>query len=215
MNKRYNEILTHFLKGLSILVPFGVTIYVSWRTIEIVNLYVCSFVQYVPLVYWTVEIPGLSILITCIAIAALGYLGSTLFLAPLIRLLENLVMKIPLVNILYSYTKESTFGFLDKLNKPVMVKITYNGYEAYKIGFLTQEKLYALSLMETEVAVYLPHSYAFSGELMIFPKEQVTFLDISTTEAMRIVLTGGLATIKRPFLSSGTSYKKNKTTNAE
>lgn len=208
MQNTANQLLNYFLKGLSIIVPFGVIIYFSWYAVDKVNTYVCWLIQYIPLVYWTVQIPGLSIFVTCIAIAFIGYLGSTFLIAPLISWLEYVVMNIPILNILYTYTKESTFGFIEKLNRPVMVRIAYEEYEVYKIGFLTQDKLHALSLMEEEVAVYLPHSYALSGEMTIFPKDQIISLDISTTEAMLLVLTGGLAEIKRPLVSSRGTEKK-------
>lgn len=209
IKKRPNVFLNHFIKGLSIIVPFGVIIYFTWYAVYKTNVSVYSLLQYFHIIE---EVNGdnlgsrlaplIAIFITCIAIAFIGYLGSTFLFAPLISWLESLVMRIPILNILYSYTKESTFGFIDKLNQPVMVKITYGEYEVYKIGFLTQDRLHALPLMENEVAVYLPHSYALSGEMTIFPKEQVTSLDISTTEAMLLVLTGGLARIKRPLVTS-------------
>lgn len=203
MKKHRNALINYFLKGLSIVIPFWGTIALSWYAISKISSHLDSLIQYIPLISWIVKIPGLSIVATCVAVLFMGSVGSTFLIAPLVSWLEYVVLNIPILNILYSYIKESTkFEWIDKLDRPVLVKIDYQECEAYKIGFLTQEKLHALSLMEGEVAVYLPHAYAFSGEVTIFPKKNVKALDISSTEALRLVLTGGLAEIKRPLITS-------------
>lgn len=144
----------------------------------------------------------MSMVFAFLVITITGYIGSAFFVAPLISSLETVIFRIPIINILYSYIKESTFAFIEKLDKPVMVKIRNQDCEVYKLGFLTQEKLHALSLHEGEVAVYLPHAYAFSGEVTIFPKKDVKLLDIPSTDVLRLILTGGLAEIKRPLMSA-------------
>ncbi|MEM7361565.1 MAG: DUF502 domain-containing protein [Bacteroidota bacterium] len=207
MQNRPNLIFRYFLKGLSIVVPFGMTIFAcwyvgNWINTNIINVLFGFLINKIPAMAWVVKVRGLSILLTCIAIVLIGMLGSNFFVSPFIYQLEQLVLEIPVINILYSYVKESTFGFVEKLNKPVLVKFPYQGQEIHKIGFITQSKLYALSLGADHMIVYLPHSYAFSGEMAVFHKDQVTFLDLSTTEAMRLILTGGLSKIKRPLIAS-------------
>ncbi|HEY9123033.1 MAG TPA: DUF502 domain-containing protein, partial [Bacteroidales bacterium] len=80
-----------------------------------------------------------------------------------------------------------------KFNQPVLVKVNKTA-ELEKIGFLTANDLSALKV-KGKVAVYFPHSYAFSGELFIVPSELVTPLDITPAEAMKFIVSGGVTEI--------------------
>ena len=197
-----NILLNFFIKGLSIVVPIGLTIYFTGYSVFKVNEVVCYVIEYIPYLNWTIKLPGLSILVACLAIGCIGAVGSTFLVAKLVALLESILLRVPIVSILYSYIKESTFGFMEGLDQPVLVTIQYQSHAVRKLGFVTQTNLHALHLGEDEVAVYMPHSYSFSGEMGIFPQAVVKPLEISTTEAMRLVLTGGLAKIKRPIVSA-------------
>ena len=139
MGNRPNLILKYFLKGLSIVVPFGMTIFAcwyvgNWINTKIINTLFGFLITKIPSMAWVVKVRGLSILLTCIAIILIGIVGSTFIVSPFIYRLEQLILEIPIINILYSYVKESTFGFVEKLNKPVLVKWPYQGKEIHKIG---------------------------------------------------------------------------------
>jgi uncharacterized membrane protein len=69
-----------------------------------------------------------------------------------------------------------------------------------KVGFITQETLAEIDLSKS-VAVYAPHSYAFSGDLYITKKENVTPLNISSSEAMKFVVSGGVTKPKKDNLT--------------
>jgi hypothetical protein len=62
----------------------------------------------------------------------------------------------------------------------------------HKIGFVTQNDLTSLGVSNM-VAVYFPHSYAFSGELMLVPKENVQMLDMPSAEVMKLIVSGGVS----------------------
>ena len=64
-----------------------------------------------------------------------------------------------------------------------------------QMGFITQTDLSEIGLREDKVAVYMPMSYAFSGKLLIVPKEYITPLDISSTDAMKFIVSGGVTDI--------------------
>lgn len=78
-----------------------------------------------------------------------------------------------------------------KFNKPVLVKIRTQP-EIFQIGFKTQKELAQLG-HANKVAVYIPHSYAVSGMLMIVDKENVTPLDMDPADAMKMAVSGGIA----------------------
>ena len=82
-----------------------------------------------------------------------------------------------------------------RFDKPVLVKQN-NNYEVQKLGFITQEDLTYLGIGSDKVAVYLPHSYAWSGNQFIVPKENVTPINASSTTVMKFIISGGVTKIE-------------------
>lgn len=151
--------------------------------------------HYVQILQRIGKIPYSNLLAAAIVLIFLGMLVSNVLIKSWVRFLERLILKIPGFNLIYSYVKESTSAFIGKFNKPVMV--TMNATQnIHKIGFITQEDMVALGASNTKVAVYLPHSYSFSGELFFFAKEDIKLLKMSSTEAWKLILSGGLAEVK-------------------
>jgi uncharacterized membrane protein len=68
--------------------------------------------------------------------------------------------------------------------------------EIEKIGFITQTDLSALGIKD-KIAVYLPHSYNFSGELFIVPVQNVTPIEMSSAEVMKFIISGGVSELKK------------------
>lgn len=81
-------------------------------------------------------------------------------------------------------------GDKKKFTKPVLVKIRTNP-EIFQIGFITQKDLSKLGFTD-KVAVYLPHSYAVSGVLVIVDNENVSMLDMNPSDAMKMAVSGGM-----------------------
>lgn len=141
------------------------------------------------------KLPYSNLLAAAIALIFLGMLVSNVVIKSWVRFSERLILKIPGFNLIYSYVKESTSAFIGKFNKPVIVTINAT-HNIQKIGFITQEDMGTLGTSDAKVAVYLPHSYAFSGELFFFAKKDIKLLNMSSTEAWKLVLSGGLAEVK-------------------
>ncbi len=193
----FHRIAKYFIEGLLIIMPFGLTAFVLVYGFYKLQSTIHSIIIHIPLLSKSVEIPGLSLLISCIAVCFLGYLASNFVVHTILSLLEWLIMRIPIANIIYSYIKESTSAFVDKFEKPVLVTVN-KALRIQRLGFITQESMTTLEL-EDKVVVYIPHSYSFSGELHIVPQSQVTTLNISSTEVLRFILSGGLSEIKQPL----------------
>ncbi len=186
--------MKYFLEGLVILVPFVFTVWAVVSTFTKLHNILLYLASYIPILSMATQIPGLGIVMACLVISMLGYIASHFFVRSLINFLEGLVLTIPLVNILYSYIKESTSAFIDKFDKPVLVTVN-QALGIQKIGFVTQDNLSILAL-EDKIAVYIPHSYSFSGELNIVPKAHVVPVQVSKTEILRFIISGGLSEIK-------------------
>ncbi|MGB3587917.1 MAG: DUF502 domain-containing protein [Tunicatimonas sp.] len=180
MNNR--SLPTYFFRGLLFAVPVALTVYI---------LLVC--------IRWLdnlidISVPGLGLLTILASLTLIGYLASTLLAAPLFRLLEEVLTRLPLVNIIYSSLKDLISAFVGdkkKFDRPVLVALS-DDLSIRKPGFITQDNLEKLGLHD-QVAVYLPHSYNFSGNLFIVPSQHVTPIKASSTEIMKFIVSGGVS----------------------
>lgn len=135
---------------------------------------------------------GVGLVLVLGIVVGVGFLGSTFLAVPVFRVFEDFMNRLPLVRIIYSSIKDLTDAFVGdkkKFNQPVLVKMDES---LSRLGFLTQEDLIDLGLPE-KVAVYLPQSYAFAGDLFIVPRENITLLDINAAEVMKLIVSGGVS----------------------
>jgi uncharacterized membrane protein len=184
------KIIDYFLQGLLYIAPFGVTIYVIVVSFEFVNGLAQDHID--KLIKF--HIPGLGFILLFILISIIGYFGQGIISKPIKVLIEKLLKKAPIIEVVYSSVRDLLSAFVGKEKKftqPVLVKVNKIS-ELEKIGFLTASDLSDLK-MKDKVAVYFPHSYAFSGELFIVPSELVTPLDIPPAEAMKFIVSGGIS----------------------
>ncbi|MEN0016356.1 MAG: DUF502 domain-containing protein [Bacteroidota bacterium] len=176
-----NNLLAYFLRGLLLVVPFALTGYIISLALNWIDRII------------KLNIPGLGIAILLVTITFFGYLGSNLLVKSLLDLVESLVNRIPLISTLYTWLKEFTAAFVGnkkKFDQPVLVVVNQQE-EIRRLGFVTQHALDGLHLPGS-VAVYLPHSYNFSGNLYLIPRQAVTPLAISSTEVLKFILSGGV-----------------------
>ncbi|MEZ5174104.1 MAG: DUF502 domain-containing protein [Bacteroidia bacterium] len=174
-----------FLKGLVLIVPITVTIYIVYE----VFVFLDNLLPY--------EIPGMSILIIILATAFLGFVGTFLIQNPLKEVFEKALGRIPLIKIIYTSIRDLLSAFVGKekrFTKPVLVK-TNRDTEMYKLGFITQKDLSSLGISEGKSAVYLPHSYNFSGNLFIVSNDLITPVDGPAEEIMKFIVSGGITKI--------------------
>ncbi|MDA0713786.1 MAG: DUF502 domain-containing protein, partial [Bacteroidetes bacterium] len=107
--------------------------------------------------------------------------------------------RIPLIKTLYTSVSDLLSAFVGdkrRFNRPVLVKLTKMA-DIEKLGFITSEDLSELGIDGGRIAVYLPHSYAFSGNLFIVPAENVTPLDANAAEVMKFIVSGGVAEVDK------------------
>ncbi len=144
------------------------------------------------------EIPGLGFVVIFAFITLAGFLGNTILIRPLYKYLKKMVDKIPLLKTIYESVTELLSAFVGnkkKFNEPVMVKMNMEA-EVYKLGFLTQKDLSMLPTRKGLVAVYLPHSYNFSGNMFIVPTENVTPINLPSSDVMKFIVSGGVVDIE-------------------
>jgi uncharacterized membrane protein len=189
---KMKKIVRYFIQGLIIMAPSFITIYIVYLTFTFLDSAIQGiFEQYLPF-----PIPGLGIIALLVLITVLGFIGQSVLFRPFQVMLDRILMNAPLVKILYTAIRDMLSAFVGKekkFNKPVLVQVNLNS-DLEKMGFITTEDLSDLGILE-KVAVYFPHSYNFSGEMFIVPKKQIRLLEITGTEAMKFIVSGGVTKV--------------------
>ncbi|RIH66298.1 DUF502 domain-containing protein [Mariniphaga sediminis] len=185
----HKKIVQYFLQGILLIAPVVIVVYILYSLFVTVDGWLNGKLE--PLLGFT--LPGLGILILFISLTLLGFLGQTAFISPLKRIAGNLVKRIPLLNLLYSSINDLFSAFVGKEKKfNTPVKVLFNQENnLWKLGFVTKETLDEIGNGEL-AAVYFPHSYNFSGELYLVPKERVHLVNMSPAEMMKFIVSGGV-----------------------
>ncbi len=194
MNKVGKAILNYLIKGLLIVVPIAVSIFIVVWAVTTVDswLNVNNILGVNPLTGESRNIPGLGLLTVVTIILLAGIFVTNLVTEPMYNWFQRMMKRLPLLNFIYSSIKDLTEAFVGdekKFNHPVLVEVE-GGLK--KIGFLTQNDLNKLDL-PNEVAVYFPLSYSFAGQLCIVQREKVTELKMTAADAMKMVVSGGVS----------------------
>ncbi len=175
------RILGYFLRGLVLIVPIVVTVWVSYTVFTQVDGWL------------GISIPGVGFVTTIALITLVGALGSSILTSSAVRLLEDVLNRLPFVRLLYTATKDLLSAFVGekkRFDKPVLLAVGADG-GTHMLGFITQLSMARMGL-DSHVAVYCPHSYNFSGQLVVVPVDRVTRLSTDSAEFMAFVVSGGV-----------------------
>ena len=186
------RLLGYFARGLVLLVPLAVTLWVCWIVFTRVDGWL------------GLPIPGAGFVATLLLITLVGFLGSSLLTRSAVSMLEGLLSRLPFVRLLYGSTKDLLNAFVGekrRFDKPVIMSVMPDS-PLRMVGFVTQESLDHLGL-PTFVSVYCPHSYNFSGQLYLVPASQVVPLDVASADAMAFVVSGGVSGLVPAAQSTG------------
>jgi len=181
------RLLKYFFNGLLIVIPFGITLYIIYFIVAKLDAIVPS------LLGWDAA-PGLGLLLFLIITILLGYLGSSLIAKPALTMIENSLYKVPVISLIYSSSKDFINAFIGekkRFNQPVLVEVNKE-LNIQRFGFITQNDLSALNIVD-KVAVYFPHSYNISGNLLIVSTEHVMVVHAPSSEIMKFIVSGGVA----------------------
>lgn len=187
------KLLNYFGSGLLLVGPIYITIWIIMAAIQTLDGLLPVSLD-IDGTNRPVYLPGLGLVIIIGLIILLGYIFSTIVPISFFHMIERFVARIPLINIIYTSIKDLMAAFVGdkkKFSHPVMVTV-YKGSGIKKFGFITQHDLSQFDIHD-HLAVYLPHAYAFSGQLVIVPKENVTLIDASSTDIMKMIVSGGVS----------------------
>ena len=180
------KIINYFLQGLLYIVPISVTFYVVyWAFQKIDGILPFQF-------------PGLGLIVIIALITFIGFAGSVIIASPINSFFQRLLKKAPLLRTIYSSMKDLMQTFVGKkkgFNQAVLIKL-YENSTIERIGFITNENLSSLGIKGGKILVYIPHSYAFSGQLFVVEKSYITPIEKPSSEIMKLIVSGGVTEIE-------------------
>lgn len=192
-NRFINRIINYFFQGLLYIGPLAITIY----SIYLLFVWVDGLLKHYLETYLGLDIPGLGFVSVLVIIFLVGFLGSSILFRPFVSWFDRLASRAPLIKIIYTSVKDLLSAFVGqkrRFNKPVLVKVSADG-TLEKVVFVTNEDLSEIGISEKKIAVYLPHSYAWSGNMFIVPARNVTPIDASATDVMKYVISAGVTKV--------------------
>lgn len=178
------QVLRFFVQGLIILAPIGITGYVLYWLFDMVDSILRPFVN----------IPGLGFVIIIMFVIFVGWVSSTFLMGSFINFFDQWMERTPGIKFIYTSTKdffEAFAGDKRKFNQAVLANVFSE--DVWIIGFLTDDEMEKFEMGSDKVAVYVPQSYNFAGQLYVLPRTKVKKIEhITSGEAMKYAVTGGV-----------------------
>ena len=198
-NKRsiFARIRNYFIAGIVVLIPIGITVYVTLFLISISSKILPKELN--PNHYLPYNVPGLEILISIILITLIGGLSLSFIGKKLLDIFNNVLKKIPILRTIYSALGQMTETFTnsEKSEKNVVL-LEYPRKGAWAVGFATKENSGELNKKTSRnlVNVFVPTTpNPTSGFLLMIPKEDLIYLDLTFEEASKFIVSAGTSKI--------------------
>ena len=186
----------YFITGVVVLIPIGFTLYLSKILIGLSSKIIPQNIN--PNSYLPYAIPGVEILISIIFITIVGGLSLSFLGKRVLKLIDNLFKRIPLLRTIYSAILQMTESFSNKDNdKKSVVLIEYPRKGVWAVGFATKENTGEMAQKTNKklVNVFVPTTpNPTSGFLLMFPVEDVIYLNMSFEEASKFIVSAGTST---------------------
>lgn len=186
------KFLRYFVQGLLTAAPLFLTFYILLFLFNKVG----SILSVLGITVHPLVDPIIGFVGVVAVIVLVGMLASSIVFQSIMLVIDKTLEKTTFIKTIYSSIKDLLSAFLGnkkKFDKPVLVLVNKET-GSQQLGFITQTDLSSLGIPNSKVAVYMPHSYAFSGVLLITPAENIQLLDASSSEVMKFIVSGGVVT---------------------
>ncbi len=183
----------YFIAGIVVLIPIGITVYITLFLIKISSRILPKELN--PNNYLPYEIPGLEIIISFILITFIGWLSLSFIGKRLLKVFEDILKKIPILRTIYSAITQMTETFTksEGTTKNVVL-VEYPRKGSWAVGFATKENTVGISdkAKRNLVNVFIPTTpNPTSGFLLMFPKEEIIYLDMTFEQASKFIVSAG------------------------
>ena len=189
------NIRNYFLTGVFVLIPIGITLYLTLFLISILSNILPREIN--PNYYLPYNIPGLEIIISIILITIIGWLSLSFIGKKILNFFNNILKKIPILRTIYSAISQMTETFTKKdSGSKSVVLIEYPRRGAWAVGFATKENKGEISnkTKTNLINVFVPTTpNPTSGFLIMFPKDEIIYLDMSFEDASKFIVSAGIS----------------------
>ena len=192
-----SKLRNNFFAGAVVLIPIGITLYLSLFIIKVSSKILPKELN--PNNYLPFEIPGIEIIIALIIITFIGWLSLSFLGKKIFELINNILKKIPILRTIYSAINQMTESLTKSDNKQKsVVLLEYPKKDVWAVGFATKENKGIISdkIGNELVNVFVPTTpNPTSGFLLMVPKKNLIFLDISFEQASKFIVSAGTSDI--------------------
>ena len=193
----FAKLRNNFIAGVVVLIPIGITLYLTLFIIKISSKVIPKEIN--PNNYLPFDIPGVEILIALIIITLIGWLSLSFLGKKFFELFNNILKKIPILRTIYSAIGQMTESFTKSDNKQKsVVLLEYPRKGVWAVGFATKENkgLIKEKIKEELINVFVPTTpNPTSGFLLLVPKKDLIFLDVSFEQASKFIVSAGTTNI--------------------
>ncbi len=189
----------YFIAGIVVLVPIGITLYLTRFFISISSKLIPNELN--PNSYLPFAIPGLEILLAIIFITIIGSLSLSFIGKKILKIFNDILKRIPILRTIYSAIGQMTETLAPKKgSKKSVVLVEYPRKGSWAVGFATRENDGEISKKTNTnlINVFVPTTpNPTSGFLLMFPKEEVIYLDMTFEEASKFIVSAGTSDPKK------------------
>ena len=194
-----SKLRNYFITGVLVLIPIGVTVYLTLFFIKIFAKILPQEIN--PNNYLPYSIPGLEIVISIIVITVIGWLSLSFLGKKLVKFVNDIFKKIPFLRTVYSAIGQMTQSFAQsrKSKKKSVVLVEYPRKGTWAVGFATQENTGEIASKTNKdlINVFVPTTpNPTSGFLLMFPKDEIIYLDMSFEDASKFIVSAGTSNPK-------------------
>ncbi len=189
----FSKLRNYFITGIVVLVPIGITLYLTKFFISVSSNLIPEEIN--PNSYLPFSIPGLEILLSIIFITIIGGLSLSFIGKKILQFFNQTLKKIPILRTIYSAIGQMTESLAPKKgNNKSVVLIEYPRKGTWAVGFATKDNKGEISDKTNSelVNVFVPTTpNPTSGFLLMFPKSEIIYLDMSFEEASKFIVSAG------------------------
>tara|TARA_B100000941_G_C28465866_1_gene533504 strand:+ start:453 stop:1067 length:615 start_codon:yes stop_codon:yes gene_type:complete len=189
----FSKIRNNFIAGVVVLIPIGITIYLTLFIIRITGKLIPKEIN--PNNYLPIDIPGVEILIALFLITLIGWISLSFIGKKFFEIFNNILKRIPILRTIYSAIGQMTESFTKTdNNQKSVVLFEYPRKGIWALGFATKENQGIIKdkLNEDLVNVFVPTTpNPTSGFLLMIPKKDLIYLDITFEQASKFIVSAG------------------------